>query len=307
MMPASTAVTNLGKSTAAMSLDATKETLSRPFFALQSRLPAPLPTAEEIEASSEVLQEYTGRRVVRFGDHYVIKYGLNVSLTEGENMVLIRKILPDQVPEVYALYSVENEAGRIVNYIVMERITGERLDAIWDGCDLAKKSEIAEELRSHMNTLRDIPSPGYFGCVGRRPFEDSLFWTAPHDSISVSGPFDSESLLNSALIEKYFYNSGLDQKAAFYRRVLPLILRGHEPVFTHGDLQRKNIIIRENGAVVLIDWETAGWYPEYWEYAIAVCACGAWRDDWHEFIGRVLVEYPIEYAWFDMLSRELWS
>lgn len=40
---------------------------------------------------------------------------------------------------------------------------------------------------------------------------------------------------------------------------------------------------------------------------MAVCACGAWQDDWHEFIGRVLVEYPIEYAWFDMLIRELWS
>lgn len=94
-MPANTAVTYLGKSTAAMSLDATKETLSRPFVALQYRLPAPLPTAEEIEASSGDLQEYTGRRIARFGDHYVIEYGLNVSLTEGENMVLIPKILPD--------------------------------------------------------------------------------------------------------------------------------------------------------------------------------------------------------------------
>ncbi|OWT42296.1 phosphotransferase enzyme family protein [Pochonia chlamydosporia 170] len=293
-----------------MSLDASAETICQlPFFALQSRLPAPLPTAEEIETSSELIQEYTGRRIVRFGDHYIIKYGLNVSLVEGENMLLIGKILPAHVPEVYALYS-KNEASGIVHYIVMERITGDTLDTIWDGFDSAKKTEIAAKLRSYLDKIRCLPSPGYFGCIGRRQFEDSMFWTAPDNNISnsaISGPFESESLLNSALIQKYIYNSGLNHKAAFYRRVLPLILRGHKPIFTHGDLQRKNVIIRENGEVVLIDWETAGWYPEYWEYAMAVFACGAWQDDWHEFIGQVLVEYPTEYAWFDMLRRELWS
>ncbi|OAQ58756.2 phosphotransferase enzyme family protein [Pochonia chlamydosporia 170] len=294
-----------------MSLDTSAETSPRlPFFALQSRLPAPLPTAEEIETSSELLQEYTGRRIVRFGDHYIIKYGLNVSPVEGENMLLIGKILPAHVPEVYAIYSTKNEEGGLVYYIIMERIAGHGLDALWNGLDSARKTEIARKLRSCLDTVRRLPSPGYFGCIGRRKFEDSMFWVAPDDdslSSTISGPFESESLLNSALIEKYLYNSGLDQKAAFYRRVLPLILRGHKPVFTHGDLHRKNVILRENGELVLLDWEAAGWYPEYWEYAMAMFACGAWQDDWHEFLGQVLVEYPTEYAWFDMLRREIWS
>lgn len=296
-----------------MFLDASAENpLQLPFCAPQSRLPAPLPTAEEIEATSGVLQEYTGRRIVRFGDHYIIKYGQNVSLVEGENMLLMAKILPGQVPEVYALYSSKSETGAIVRYIVMERVAGDRLDTVWDGLNSTKKLEVAVKLRSCLGAVRNLPSPGYFGCIGRRPFEDSMFWTAPDDdnvssNCATSGPFSSESLLNSALVAKYLYNCGLSQKAAFYRRVLPAVLRGHQPVFTHGDLQRKNIIVRENGLVVVIDWEAAGWYRDYWEYAMAIFACGAWLDDWHESRGRVLVEYAIEYAWFDMLRRELWS
>ena len=42
---------------------------------------------KEIDTSSEVIQDYSDRRIVRFEDHYVIKYGLNISLIEGETMV----------------------------------------------------------------------------------------------------------------------------------------------------------------------------------------------------------------------------
>lgn len=36
------------------------------------------------------------------------------------------------------------------------------------------------------------------------------------------------------------------------------------PVFTHGDLNPANIIIRGDQVVGIIDWEFAGWYPHYW-------------------------------------------
>ena len=52
----------------------------------------------------------------RFSNYYIIKYGLNVSLTEGENMLLVRETQPFLVPEVFALYSAINAEGRSVNY-----------------------------------------------------------------------------------------------------------------------------------------------------------------------------------------------
>lgn len=225
-------------------------------------------------------------------------------------MLLVRETGSVPVPEVFALYSIENSEGRNVNYIIVENISGHGLDTIWARLDSSEKSKISRQLRTHFNTLRDLPSPGYFGCIGRQPFEESMFWTAPEDGIEdgvISGPFESESTLNDALIRKYVYNSGLDYKASYYRRVLPVVLRNHRSVFTHGDLQRKNIILKEDGTAVVIDWESAGWYPEYWEYALAMFACGAWDDDWHEYLGHILTEFPNEYAWFEMLRKELWS
>lgn len=41
------------------------------------------------------------------------------------------------------------------------------------------------------------------------------------------------------------------------------------PVLTHGDLSSLNILASGNKVVGIIDWETAGWYPSYWEYTTA--------------------------------------
>ncbi|KZZ90003.1 phosphotransferase enzyme family protein [Moelleriella libera RCEF 2490] len=281
-----------------------------PFFASESRLPSPLPPSEVIESSGEVIKESSGRRIIRFNKFYVIKHGLKVSLTEGQNMLFVRRTTSIPVPEVFALFSKKDDAGRSVKYIIMENIPGCSLDTAWTRLDSTDKVKISNQIRAHLDILRGIPAPGYFGCIGRKPFEDSIFWTAPGDNVEdgiISGPFDSESKLNDALVLKYVYNSGLNFKANYYRRVLPLVLRNHKAVFTHGDLQRKNVALAEDGTVVLIDWENAGWFPEYWEYATAMFACGAWQDDWHEYVGRILAEYPNEYAWFDMFARELWS
>lgn len=279
-----------------------------PFFAPKSQLPAPLLSRESIELNGKILQEYTGRRIVQFGDHYIIKYGVNVSLTDGKNMWFIHQTQIIPVPQVFALYSEPHSDGANINYIIMERVVGQRLDDVWSQLDTLQKTKIASQLRSQVDRLRSLTAPGFFGCIDKQPFEDPIFWSDPDDNLEyISGPFDTEQQLNDALIQKYNATCVLKHKANFYRRMFPKVLHYHNPVFTHGDLQRKNIILMENGAAIVIDWETAGWYPEYWEYASAMAACGAWKDDWHEYVAQILKEYPNEYVWFDMFRRELCS
>ena len=84
-----------------------EEVLELPFFAPDSRLPAPLPSPDDIETKGEVLQNYTGRRIVRCRNCYIIKFGSNVSLIEGENMLLVRQTQSIPVPEIFALYSIK--------------------------------------------------------------------------------------------------------------------------------------------------------------------------------------------------------
>ncbi|KAF9234081.1 hypothetical protein BU15DRAFT_53061, partial [Melanogaster broomeanus] len=35
---------------------------------------------------------------------------------------------------------------------------------------------------------------------------------------------------------------------------------------THGDLLPRNILVDGSRITAIIDWETAGFYPEFWEY-----------------------------------------
>ncbi|KAB8211171.1 hypothetical protein BDV34DRAFT_185276 [Aspergillus parasiticus] len=63
------------------------------------------------------------------------------------------------------------------------------------------------------------------------------------------------------------------QYVQLLQRMVDATLHGHRTVFTHGDLQPKNIMVERTGSyedgcpafkTTLIDWEVAGWYPEYW-------------------------------------------
>lgn len=41
-------------------------------------------------------------------------------------------------------------------------------------------------------------------------------------------------------------------------------------MFTHGDIAARNIIVRDRKIVAILDWEFAGWYPEYWDYVFTL-------------------------------------
>ncbi|EEQ84739.2 phosphotransferase enzyme family protein [Blastomyces dermatitidis ER-3] len=142
-----------------------------------------------------------------------------------------------KIPRVYALY---NDPESLTNYIIMEFIEGNSLDTQWAHFTNCQKCEVATTLRQYFDELRN----------------------SPH-----------QATLNEALALKYIGESEhrTTYNTDFYRRSLSHVFRGHVPKFTHGDFQRKNIMIKQlpNNAnnskyeVTIIDWETAGWYPSY--------------------------------------------
>ena len=44
----------------------------------------------------------------------------------------------------------------------------------------------------------------------------------------------------------------------------------HRIIFTHGDLKHHNILVQDGHVTGFLDWESAGWYPEYWEFTTAL-------------------------------------
>lgn len=284
-----------------------KTSFKIPYYA--DDLPCPLPTDAEIENAPDISLIYGGRRVVGVGQHFVVKYGLGVNLIEGEHMLFVRENTNISVPRVYAIYS-NPESGK--KYIVMERIVGQTLLSAWPQLAPSEKKSILSTLQKYFDELRQLPSPKYFGSLGKRYLLDDTFWTHEPDPL-VNGPFDTEEELNEGMARKYIYNGGPRYRAEYLRHHFPLIFKGNEATFTHGDLQRKNIMIRDEGGpdnqgpcVVLIDWEKSGWYPGYWEYGMAVCAL-QWDDDWCLSINSILAPCVSEAAWFQALRLELWS
>jgi aminoglycoside phosphotransferase len=67
------------------------------------------------------------------------------------------------------------------------------------------------------------------------------------------GPFHSESEFNKLL-------QNVNIPDVIHRS-------DHRIVFTHGDINMRNILVDEKSGRLsgIVDWETAGWYPDYWE------------------------------------------
>ncbi|MBE3050353.1 phosphotransferase, partial [Candidatus Bathyarchaeota archaeon] len=119
----------------------------------------------------------------------------------------------------------------------MEYIPGQNLDKVWDGLDRAGRDDVVAQLRGYFDELRSLPSPGHYCGVWGQAVNPRL----------------------NSIIE------GISRR--LHAELSPSDLR---PVLTHAHLIRNNIRIRDDGTVVLIDWESAGWYPSYLESYLAM-------------------------------------
>ena len=68
----------------------------------------------------------------------------------------------------------------------------------------------------------------------------------------------------------------------------------HYIVFTHGDINRRNVLVRVHGegpddveVTALLDWEQAGWRPIYWESRKWLFEDGG-TSGWAEFAEDVI-------------------
>ena len=70
----------------------------------------------------------------------------------------------------------------------------------------------------------------------------------------------------------------------------------HSIVFSHGDMHAHNILIQDGHVVGILDWEMAGWYPEYWEWCKALWAENWEMEGWCTSLKEFLQPYDYEYA-----------
>ncbi|EZF54424.1 hypothetical protein H103_02867 [Trichophyton rubrum CBS 288.86] len=64
--------------------------------------------------------------------------------------------------------------------------------------------------------------------------------------------------------------------------------------FTHADLSPSNIMVKDGKITAIIDWEFAGWFPEYWEYTKIYYGFREFRKDFYSEVKHFFTTYPEE-------------
>lgn len=103
------------------------------------------------------------------------------------------------------------------------------------------------------------------------------------------GPINAEADFNDHLVHKYVSPETRNSIASAHSRQ-------HHYFFTHADLHPSNILIDQGRLSAILDWECAGFFPEYWEYTKAMY--GVWREKPMEKMWRRALggdeEYEVE-------------
>lgn len=78
---------------------------------------------------------------------------------------------------------------------------------------------------------------------------------------------------------------------------------GYKIVFTHSDLNMRNILVKNGRITGIVDWENAGWFPEYWEYT--KCHFGVTlKTRWLKMIDSV---FENKYITEEAIERQYWA
>lgn len=198
-----------------------------------------------------------------------IKFGDSVTLAEANALRFIAKHTSIPVPKVYHAFT-----HRGKTYILMSRIRGETMAKRWRSLSEKSKASIFNQLRQIIEELRSVPpETTVVSNLEGGPIHDCRL-----PQTSSWGPFDSVDEFHLALRNNVTMHSleaqTLDSPSPAAISDMQELVAFHEsvvrpPVLTHGDLSSFNILLRDDKVVGIIDWETAGWLPYYWEYTMA--------------------------------------
>ncbi|EQL38787.1 hypothetical protein BDFG_00318 [Blastomyces dermatitidis ATCC 26199] len=199
--------------------------------------------------------------------------GTAVRRFEVEAMKLVAKHTSVPLPEViYSLIS--DRSGEIG----MTTIPGTTLESLWDKLNSETKKSICCETWDQIAKLREISQPPalkqFFQCLADgSPTLDPLI----EDLDRCGTPLYTDEDVRARIYHRYLHFGGLR-----YKNELPDMLpRSSCTVFTHADIAPRNIMVDDHYHITgILDWEYAGWYPDYWEYAQIMrpaCQTGDWQ------------------------------
>ncbi|KAF2708722.1 kinase-like protein [Pleomassaria siparia CBS 279.74] len=206
-----------------------------------------------------------GPRVIFFPDtKQYLKIGHGIAHSEADAM----RLLASQTSVPVARVDRVNERGDS-GYILMSQLEGQPLADVWSDLTLESKASLVRQLRGYIQEWRRLRGE-YYGALGNRPCQDIFFKHLPmREKSKISyGPYRTRSEYNagikSALQMSRPPGTSDTRDEALLRKVGTL--EDTAVVFTHGDLHRDNILVKDGKISGILDWGASGYSIKDREY-----------------------------------------
>lgn len=143
------------------------------------------------------------------------------------------------------------------SYLLMTRVPGLPIGHLLHAMTDEQMENVVFDLKRYIAQMRAIPNQVSKFQICNSAGGGILDWRIP-DSQSGNLRFQTEADFHNFLTREMTDDT---RRCAAKSHAL-----SHAIVFTHGDLNPRNILAENGNITGIVDWENAGFFPEYWEY-----------------------------------------
>lgn len=219
-------------------------------------------------------------QVVRIPPRQLVKFRCHRS--ELGAMQFARQHTTIPIPRITEVYDDGD-----CQHLVMEYVAGEPLEVVWRAMTAERRQNIVKQLTSYVNQLRNLV-PQVPGLVGSTTLSSGYDHRLGGNRF---GPFQNIADFHTFVRRGTPVDAWNETVSRVHSRS-----DSYEVKFTHGDLCPNNILVDNGRITAIIDWEFAGWFPEYWEYTKMHYGWRPYRKEIYDALDQTLTPYPEELA-----------
>ena len=229
----------------------------------------------------------SNRGVWSVGNRIVIKErGVKPPCLEARNIRFLEKNTTIPIPKIVTEWS---EGNRY--FMVNERLGSESLESAWPKMSSDERHRVAKQTADYLGQLRALQSPRIESVDGGPAYSSFLF---PGDYGAPYGPLSTDEELWAE------FAKGLEKVPEKAVRRLQKQMPVSTPyTFTHGDLAIVNVTVENGNFVGIIDWESSGYLPVWWEFTAAGIGLSDDDTDWKAMLRSYMPDFT--------KAREFWK
>ncbi|KAK0741868.1 hypothetical protein B0T21DRAFT_327272 [Apiosordaria backusii] len=265
----------------------------------------------------KILWKLHGTVVLGLGASEVVKIGTSLDLDEVTNLSYINAYVP-AVPAPSCLGCL---TAKQRTYFFMSRSDGVTLETLWADLSIEDKLSIKAQLNTIFHSLRKALRPPHLSQDGMPKF--GSFASAICKDMRRQQRMSAATIRNEAQFNDFLCHQTGRSATPWVRMIRSAMRDDHRLVMTHADLHPRNIMVRWEGCEeegtgrgrerrvrisALLDWESSGWYPEYWEFvkALSTINVRGKMADWLEYLPTEAIgTWPVELSIDSLLDRWL--